>query len=54
MLQMTPHNHNMHSTLGDVLRAQGDLPGAAAAYRCALAIDPANEYALEALMMHKA
>jgi tetratricopeptide (TPR) repeat protein len=54
VLQMTPHNHNMHNTLGDVLRAQGDLPGAAAAYRCALAIDPANEYALAALMMRKA
>jgi hypothetical protein len=26
LLQMTPHNHNMHNTLGDVLRAQGDLP----------------------------
>jgi Flp pilus assembly protein TadD len=49
MIEATPRNPNAHNSLGETLQMQGDLAGAEAAFRSALAIDPADDFALKAL-----
>ena len=52
--EMHPHSSNVFDSLGEGLEADGDLPGAIAAYTKALQIDPTNRHAAFALSQLKA
>ena len=50
ILVLNPDQANIHSNLGSLLRATGDLSGSEASYRRALALDPTHTKASEGLV----